>query len=1225
MSTIRDLFDSSRRLNRPIEKVITYQNRSDDQLRAEISEYVVTDHIEHNFEKLLGYMQTAQQGNEGNEIGVWVSGFYGSGKSSFTKYLGFSLDRSMKLGGDPFLKLLQNQITSASTKAMFNQVSTVYDAEVIFLDLASEMLAGASMEDISTVLYLKVLQWAGYSEDLKVAELERMLEGDGKLDSFKTRAKEELGGIDWVEVHNQPLVANQIASQLATEFYPNLFKNASDFGDLTLHVSKAENKRAQEMIDLIRLKSGKKNILFIIDEVGQYVSAKPSLILNLDGLAKNLKQIGGGSVWIFATAQQTLTDDNPTAALNSPGLYKLKDRFPIQVHLEGSDIKEICHKRLLTKSSSGEQALNKLFDQFGSSLRTATQLHDAGVYDTELTKKLFVDLYPFLPSHFEILIQLLGRLAKKTGGLGLRSAIKVVQEVLIERGQGQSPLADEEVGRLANTVTFYDSLRRDIYSTFPYVVDGVQLVEQRMPNDALAQHVAKSIAVLQILENLPVTVANIAALMQPAVKSPSIKDDVEKVVDAMLKDAMIPLGEKNGSLRFLTQAAVTLQKQFEQIDYRQADIRSELNTVLRNIFNPLPSARISQVRPVTAGLRVVIGGGQSVSLEGEKEPIQLHVEFAPESSYLSVRGDREIDSMSTKERCSIFLLGRSEPDTDQLALTLLRCRKFLDAHRSASDPETQEFMRIIDARLSRTVGELERKLSAALLQGSFVAHGAHESVSGRGMDVLEATKSFLATTAAKVFDRYDEAPHQADAALAEKFLTTPLDRVTSKEDPLSLVSRVGGKPQVKADHKAIVSISDYLGQSGQVEGRRLLDHFSATPFGWSKDTTRYLLAAAFLGGVIKLRIAGHDHQVKSDESLAAFTSNKAFSAVGISLREERPDPDALLRASERLRDLSGETIVPLEDEIAACAKKLFPTYQAAFGPLTVELRNLGLPEECAERVETLVGDLTEVVSGDGSDAVRRLGGSDSSLHQDLLWGRSLKNALDNGLRKTLSHLKRLRSDIEGLPESGIPGKLRAKATPTMIEIADVLRRSSFYEEAPVLNTHADTLGKLIADAVEELSSQQDQIRREILERWEESTDWQMIDAEERDWLIKAVENLAKKVTADLNGLRDLLNHDFDLNHQLRDLAKKLHESANAKRDEKQIANREKQQEDGGKPAVPIESKPLFLSPILQSEQEIENLMQQLTEFLTTMRAGTPLRITCRILDERASRGGSTYP
>ena len=188
------------------------------------------------------------------------------------------------------------------------------------------------------------------------------------------------------------------------------------------------------MIELIRRKSGKKNIIFIVDEVGQYVSAKPNLILNLDGLAKNLKQVGGGQVWLFATAQQTLTEDNPSAMINASTLFKLKDRFPIQIHLEASDIKEICHKRLLTKSSVGEQRLGKMYEDLGPSLRTATQLKDAGVYEAALDRRTFIDLYPFLPAHFEILLQLLGRLARKTGGLGLRSAIKVLQDVLVDGG-----------------------------------------------------------------------------------------------------------------------------------------------------------------------------------------------------------------------------------------------------------------------------------------------------------------------------------------------------------------------------------------------------------------------------------------------------------------------------------------------------------------------------------------------------------------------------------------------------------------------------------------------------------------------------------------------------------------------------------------------------------------------------------------------------------------------
>jgi hypothetical protein len=318
--------------------------------------------------------------------------------------------------------------------------------------------------------------------------------------------------------------------------------------------------------------------------------------------------------------------------------------------------------------------------------------------------------------------------------------------------------------------------------------------------------------------------------------------------------------------------------------------------------------------------------------------------------------------------------------------------------------------------------------------------------------------------------------------------------------------------------------------------------------------------------------------------------------------------------------------MPLEDEIAAAAKKHFPIYQAAFGPLAVELRNLGLPTETSDRAESLVGDLTEVVSGDGSDAVKRFGGPESALHQDLLWARNLKKALDNGLRQRLAHIRRLRRDIEGLPDSGIPGKLRAKATPTLIDITDILGRTSFYEEGAALAQHAGTLDKLIADTVGELAAQQQQIRTETLERWEKSVDWEDLDAEQREWFTAELAKLSKKVPLDADGLRDLLNHDFDLNHQLRDLAKQLGENAMSRRAEREKASKQKEEEEEEeeKPKEEIETKQLFLTPNLQTEQEIENLIRQLSEFLTTIKAGTQLRISCRILDDRTSKGGTTY-
>jgi len=145
-------------------------------------------------------MQLAMESGGENEIGVWVSGFYGSGKSSFTKYLGLAFDDQRTINGTPFINYLQDRLHKPQTKALLSTVAKRFPAAVVMLDLASEMLAGATMEDVSTVLYFKVLQWAGYSRNLKVAAFERMVEKDGRTPELHERIGKALPGATWARV-----------------------------------------------------------------------------------------------------------------------------------------------------------------------------------------------------------------------------------------------------------------------------------------------------------------------------------------------------------------------------------------------------------------------------------------------------------------------------------------------------------------------------------------------------------------------------------------------------------------------------------------------------------------------------------------------------------------------------------------------------------------------------------------------------------------------------------------------------------------------------------------------------------------------------------------------------------------------------------------------------------------------------------------------------------------
>jgi hypothetical protein len=115
---IRSLFDPTKDIYRTIEKVISYGAAHESRLKSEITEYVVTESIEEQFRRLLDRMQLAMEAGGDNEVGVWVSGFYGSGKSSFTKYFGLAFDDQRTIDGTPFIKYLQDRLHKPQTKAL---------------------------------------------------------------------------------------------------------------------------------------------------------------------------------------------------------------------------------------------------------------------------------------------------------------------------------------------------------------------------------------------------------------------------------------------------------------------------------------------------------------------------------------------------------------------------------------------------------------------------------------------------------------------------------------------------------------------------------------------------------------------------------------------------------------------------------------------------------------------------------------------------------------------------------------------------------------------------------------------------------------------------------------------------------------------------------------------------------------------------------------------------
>ena len=1188
MTIIKTLFDASKGLNRRIEKVITFGTNAEENLKAEISEYIVTDSLSENMHELLKKMQIAMDSTHETEIGVWVSGFYGSGKSSLTKYIGMALDDRITIDGTPFLQHFSDRIRDNRTKALLNIVARKFPASVIMVDLASEQSAGATMEDVATVLYYKVLRWAGYSRNLKVASFERRLKKDSRYEEFEQKFSAMVDGETWKSYQDDPSVVDFIVPELAHQMYPQLWPHSDSFKTGHEDYVFTAEQQAQEIVDIVRGTSKKEYCLFIFDEIGNYVGPREKLIFKLQGFAEIIKRIGKGKVWIFGTAQQTLTEDDKSAALNSPELYRLQDRFPIPLRLESNDIKEICYLRLLGKSSSGEEQLRSLFQNHGQSLRHNTKLEGNKYYEADFDETVFIKLYPFLPAHFELLLNLLGVLAKSTGGIGLRSAIKVIHDVLVEGIDEQKPIAEQEVGWLATSITLYDALEKDIGAAFATKHKAVNsLTQSNWFENEVHQGVAKTVALLEILNNLPITRQNVAALMHSAVIGQSQKEIVNQAIEDLINDPRVPLAEKNGELCFFSERLNDIDQERHRLRVPTVEFRKINSEALRDVMSPMPAARLSDTFTVTSGIKYR-NDSVILQLNGDRNDIQTIIEFVPSIDFETSR--TRLNDLSRSNANEIYLLARTSQDVEQLVNEAYRSHEIAFRYRNEADKEIKNYCIAQNDRSIDLTEQIKNKLRHSLINGEFIFRGHASSLESYSPELLEANKKHLLRAAQQVFNRYQEAPVRVQTNVAERFVRADnLSLITTEIDPLQLVVKTGGTFNINENHPAIISIKDYIDTRGGVDGNVLTDHFGSPPFGWSQDTLRYLVAAMFVGGIVKLKVSRTELTSSGQKAIEAIKTNVSFKNIGVSLRDDRPSPEMCMRASDRLTQLTGSSVFPLEDDISKAAVRYFNQAQHEFGPLAEKLRSINIPGD--DKLDALTQDLVDMLASDASDAPQRLGAEESQIFKSLQWASSIQTAFKQGLLTTLKELKYVVSTIGALPDSGIPGQLKLEVREEINSFNEQAKKTDFYDHVADFNTTLTGLKTSIGQSVSNLQLDQDKRIEQAQTEVSRQQGWGELTIEDKTLELSRLENLAVIAKPDINGLNQLVAHEFNIQQKFFEVKQSIEHKAQQKRVQRVAEEKAKNKKLGH---AKIERK-ITIPRLFTQKADLEQFIQQLIQ------------------------------
>ncbi len=382
-------------LQQDIKSVIDLEDRSELEIQQEIESYIVTEGIGRHL-----YNFTNQYTSNIKETGVWLSGFYGSGKSYFGKMLGYIIANPM-INGTPARDRFIPRLKGVSDESLIENAIRKLDStnnRVVFLDIAKQKTQKTD-RGLAFTLFTNLLISLGFREDV-YGYMEFDLYIDGKYDNFKNKVK-ELEGKDWEELKT----SNRQVAKVMRSVFTAMGYSEADYND-TLNIYNAAinnfstSKFKGELEKYLKFKSDE-TLVFIFDEASEAISQKKITLLDLEGVSEALSSISG-KVWTIAIAQEKLDDVINNANVNRSQLTKVTDRFKTKIHLESTEVDVIIRSRLLQKKPAYYSQLLDYYKNNEGLVSDATNLKSSFPTKTK-TAEEFATYYPFHKYQFDIL------------------------------------------------------------------------------------------------------------------------------------------------------------------------------------------------------------------------------------------------------------------------------------------------------------------------------------------------------------------------------------------------------------------------------------------------------------------------------------------------------------------------------------------------------------------------------------------------------------------------------------------------------------------------------------------------------------------------------------------------------------------------------------------------------------------------------------------------------
>lgn len=854
MGKLKDIYLKD--IDREIQGVIKVDDES--YISQELEEYVVTDELLKHFSSFFEVYNTGINSNT-EKMGVWISGFFGSGKSHFLKIISYLLENKV-VNGKRAVSYFDDKISDKKLLMDIKRAGDVSSDVILFNIDSKASLDNVDGKDKILSVFEKVFnEKMGLSIIPHVAELERFLIREGKYEDFKANFKVECGEA-WESARNdfyfrRDEVVNSYSKALgkSKEEAENWFDKAEERYELSVE------KFAERVRDYIKSKGNNHHVVFLIDEVGQYIGDDRSLMLNLQTIVEDLGIECGGKAWVIVTSQEAIDD---VVKVQGKDFSKIQGRFSTKLSLSSSDIDEVIKKRILDKNSESKKVLEKMYDREESVIRNLLTFNDANYQKVYDNSNDFSEVYPFIPYQFKLLqnvftdIRVHGYAGKHLSS-GERSLLGAFQETA-------KNYADLEVGSLIPFYAFYDTVEQFLDSQVKNVINNCEDMVSDGELFEIDVRVLKMLFMLKNVDQIPANIDNLATLYVSNIKDDKIviKREIKKSLERLEVQTLIQ--RNNDVYKFLTNEEQEVNREIKQI---VVDHNRVVDYLKKIVFDYILFDNKFTYKNKNFPLTKYI--------DNMKYSQEYEIGIKIITTFLD-KDDDDISLQSSRENKYVFVkLDISTLIYDEI-INYLQVEEYRRSKTGISQTQQiEDILRVKQREVQNVEINVRDDINKQLNDADIIIAGDKQNISAR--EARARINEALEILVNDIYTRFSYVKHNFSIQDVKKLFHEVKTSGMTGEDTF-------------VNEKAYDAMKEYFEEKNAfgipITIRTLLQDFGAVPYGFLDEDILYLLTKLLKDEFVCLVYGNEIQSVTSEDTLLKILKKDYYDRVIIKIRQK---------------------------------------------------------------------------------------------------------------------------------------------------------------------------------------------------------------------------------------------------------------------------------------------------------------------------------------------------